>query len=374
MRRLVPLVVLVLAGCDAVEPWVSMREPPREPTDVVPCVRLVECAVLDELVAGPVSGEPTPPTPRCRDGLAPTTLDVSDDTRIVASSVACTELVIDVAPGETPVAITFEGDALEDARVVIRSASRPVDVQLAVSRVADATLEGEGPIAITAAEGGLERARIDAPDVRIEGGDHHDVVIAATTIRVRGAQIDRSRLDAEHVVLERGVLSDGIARAARGELIGADVLDATLEIAELAAGGGDWLRTALAPCRGALLSRVHLRSSRIGACEAPVELDDVQADLSVFHGDLEGESGYYAQCVFGGDTVELLSRIADSALCGVARVVANEVQCVRCEPESPPDVCGLVDGDTSFCPGICEAACDTGTLRFGGQACRQPDR
>ncbi|AKF10248.1 hypothetical protein DB32_007397 [Sandaracinus amylolyticus] len=370
-----PLVVLVLAGCDAIEPWVSSRVPPGGPTDVPPCVRLVECAMLDELIAGHVT-EAADPAPRCRDGLAPTTFDVSEDTRIDAASVACTELTIEVAPGEAPLVIALEGASLEDAHVVVHGRSRPVEVRLEVSRVVDATIVGEGAVVIATAGAELERARIEALEVHVEGGEHRDVAITSPhgVLRLREAKLDVARIDVAHLALERGAISDGVVRATRAELIGADFVDATLAIDELAAGGGDWLRSELARCGDALLSRVHLAASRIAACEGRVVLDEVEADLSAFRGDLEGEWGYYAQCAFGGTTIELRSRIADSALCGVASLVANDIQCVRCEPESPPDVCGLVDGDTSFCPGICEAACEIGTLRFGGQACRQADR
>lgn len=381
MTRCSWLVVLVIAGCDAVEPWVAERPPPGPPFERIPCEATAECALFDELTSGdPAAGEVSHPDPRCADGLVEHTLAVSGDTRIDAASLACLELAVEVEEGEGPLVLALEGDTLSGAHVRVRSALRPVDVQLDLRRVQDVTIEGEGPVSLASTGVDLERTRIEVrasrvvatPVLRIDGGAHQDVAIALPNgaLRLVGAEIARGRIEVEQLASQNASLAAATVRAEIADLIGVELVDATLDVAELSAGGGRWQGVEVARCDGLFLSRVEMSASRLAACEGAAVLDEVEAERSAFRGDVQGNLGYFVQSAFAGETVELRSRIHRSALCGVARIVARELLCVRCEPRAPPEVCGLVDGDTALCPDICRATCDDGSLLFGGAACR----
>lgn len=382
MKRAPWLALLALAGCDAVEPWVSER-PTAPPFAPIACVEVAECALFDELTVGNPGGGISSPEPRCADGLVARSLAVAGDTRIDAASLACTDVTIAIEDGDTPLVLTVEGDALAAVHLRVRSTSRPVELRLEARVVEDAIVEGDGPISLTATGAGFERSRLEVrasravttPVLRIEGGAHQDLAIALPigALRLDDAEVERAHLDVEQLASRRGELVASTVRAELADLIAVELADTTLEVLELAAGGGDWRSVELARCDALLLSRVQLESSRLAACEGPVWLEEVQAERSAFAGDVHGTDGYYLECAFAGESVELGSRIHRSAFCGVARIDARQLICVRCEPDAPPDVCALVEGDTALCPGVCHATCEDGALWFGGQACRAPD-
>lgn len=162
------------------------------------------------------------------------------------------------------------------------------------------------------------------------------------------------------LVMERGRMQEVLVHTELMEMLDAELHLAVLDVGRLVAATGLLEQVHISRCGQVALSQLALTTSFVAACEEPLDVRDVAIEWSIVRADVVGRGGGIRHSAFGGARVALHNgEISSSALCGTASVDVSSVDCVRCEPSAPPDVCGSVSAAEEFCPGLCASTCST---------------
>jgi hypothetical protein len=384
-RWLIP--IALLTACDAFSPVVYELPPPEPPPVIERCQwdLLARCALLDEAPTSFDAADIALPDPTCPDGRVSRTLPIDGDLELDAGELSCATVALEITEpalrdlDDPGVSVTIRGEALRAAQLTIRSAARPARLRLDVARIEDLEVDGDGPIGITIVDADLHRARIDleapaavlAPGIWIEGGTTSDATITLPRggLRIRASAAERIALDVDALVLEAGSLVHGHVRAGLVDAIGTTISRTVLDVGDLAVGSGVLDHVELVRCGSVLLAGLDVVSSRMASCEHPIVLDDVRVIASAIRGDLRATRTEVGGSALAGASIESDGRITYSALCGVEQVTAGTLHCIGCEPASPRDVCADVQGQETYCPGLCSATCESGELYFAAGTC-----
>jgi hypothetical protein len=358
---------LAVAGCDFLAPVVTTFPEPAPPPEEV-CEPPPACDALAQTPLPPVTASSLDgPDDSC--GTHGWTLDartIDASTEIDAASLDCLELAIDVAPGAGAIEIAITGDVLARARIGIRSA-RAVALRLETSAIDASEIAVDGPIDATfvrsAVRASRVRARSDAPladpSILVDGGSIDGVAIDAPRAEVRLRETESSEVVAvaRAIALERGRLHTADLRADLLELVDADLENVYVEVDRFVAAAGRLAATSIAACRSIAISQLSLVQSYVARCDEPLDVRRVTIAGSAILADIAGDASIRGS-VLGGEVVDLESgSVRDSALCALSHIAADTIDCIRCEPDAPPDVCGEIPDQELFCPGLCRSVC-----------------
>jgi hypothetical protein len=362
-------VVLVVSGCDFLAPVVTTF--PASSRFAGTCDEPPTCDGL---------AHPPPPIASLASLLGPDdacgaggrqarSLIVTEDTFVQAEDLLCADLTIEIeGAGEGVRVLTLGGDALTRARVHVHSAAMLVELQVDVRIVEATELSVDGPITITLGEVQtvasrilLESAAPLAPaQLQLDLGSLNDVAIAGPrgVVRLQSAYGHRATFAVDSLVLERGRLEEVSIDARLLEMIDAELRAADVAVDRLVAASGLFHTVHLSRCGSVSLSDLSFVRSFIARCDEPLDVRYVAIEECGVLADVAGRGGGIRGSAFGGAHVTLdTGDITNSAICGTRSIDVSAIDCVRCDPGAPPDVCAVAAADETFCPGLCGSVC-----------------
>ncbi len=358
------------SGCVVLAPVVDRAPPPPSTVPSRTC-DVVSCSRLDD---------PPPITldsamleaPRRACAHAATTMTLTDDATLDASTLHCVSLDVTFEPAasrtaEAPIALQIVGTGLSELDLHVRSTSALASLSITATQLEDVELHLEGAVRLSLDHVEAQRVELDLggadpiepPEALLR--DCTLVSFSATgpraPIRFRDTSFRHASVQMRSIALERGEVRESLLQAELVELLDANSVATTFVSDRMIATGGIIDGSYVERCGSLTLAAMDVRATTFERCLEAIDVQGADIEGSAIHGDVGGSGATIAHTAIAGDVVIEQGTLSNDAFCGTTRLEARDLSCPACQPAAPAEICIVTFSATDACPGLCAATC-----------------